>query len=584
MIRPLTRAVPVALPSLVLFLVLAVAVPAGSAARPGERIDRYLSAIEAFGFSGAIAVVHEGEVVLRAGYGLADRETRRPYTPDTVQTQGSVTKQMTGAAILVLDARGELSVDDTLAQHFDDVPEDKRGITLRELLTHSSGMVGGIGSDEEPIDASTYVERAMAEPLRFEPGTGYGYSNAGYTLLGIVVQRVSGRDYEHFLREELLLPAGMEDTGYVLPAWDPDRLAVGYRNGERWGLVHGRGWRDDGPGWHLRANGGLHTTVDDMARWLGTLRGEGVLDVATARRWTTGTVDEGSGDSFYAYGWVESTSPWGRTISHDGGNGIFSAVAAWLPEREFFVYLHGNSSMKPAYREDENVLAAAFDPDFAMPPLVAADEDARPESARAREGTYRLGRGSVELMADDTRLIAKLRGQSTLDLLLRPTDAQRVRFTDLNRRVQDAMDGLRAGDPAALAGMVGADEDPAPPTRRLLDRIEQIGGLQELHVIGTFANAPGSALAPYGPWTTFVYAEFENWNQYWNLVWNEDGTYRGNAQGPWPSFTLVPTGEATYRAVQQETPWHAVDARFEDGCLVIGSDRACPVDGPAEGP
>lgn len=540
-----------------------------------ERIDRYLLAMEALGFSGAIIVSHGGDVVLREGYGLAERETRRPYTPTTVQTHGSITKQMTAAAILLLESRGELSVDDSIEQYFDEIPQDKRGITLHQLLTHSSGMPGGIGPDDEPIEAQAYVERAMAEPLEFEPGTGYGYSNVGYALLGLIVERVSGQSYESFLREELLLPAGLAETGYVLPEWGEDRLALGYRDGELWGAVHGRGWLDDGPNWHLRANGGLHTTVDDMHRWLSTVRGRGVLDAETTRRWTTGYVTEGSSDSRYAYGWVVRDTEWGPMIDHNGSNRIFSADFFWLPERDLFVYIQGNTSMIPAEQQRDRLLAAAFDDGFLMPPLVEPDVDARPEDAEERVGTYRVNGGTLELTADDTRLVAKVSGQPALDMMLKHTEEQRSRFAELNRRTEDAMDKLEAGQEDALADIMGGDEDPVEAARVLLDRISRFGNLKALHTIGSFDNVPGSRFEDLGPWTTFVYAEYENWNQYWNIIWDSDGIYQGTASGPWPSFILVPTAEEQYTAVRQEPPWDTIGLRFEEDCLVATELRAC---------
>jgi CubicO group peptidase (beta-lactamase class C family) len=541
----------------------------------GKRIHRYLSAMETFGFSGAIVVSHQGEMVLREGYGLADRKTRRPYTPKTVQSHGSITKQMTAACILLLASRGELSVTDSITRYFDDLSPEKQGITLHHLLTHSSGLPGGIGPDEDPIDAETYVQRIMNEPLQFDPGMGYAYSNVGYALLGILVERVSGRGYEDFLRDELLLPAGIEDTGYLLPDWEEERLALGYRKGELWGLVQGRGWIEDGPSWHLRANGGLHTTVDDMLRWLDTLRGRGPLSTEAVERWTTGYVDEGAGHSHYAYGWVIRDSEWGPMIAHSGSNRIFSADFVWMPGREFFLYIQGNSAMVPARGQRERLLAAAFDPEFSMPPLVQAQQNPRPEVAAERVGIYGLGEGFLEVTADDTRLLAKLWGQSALDLFLQPTDEQRDWFAELSRRTQRAMEAVQAGKKDALAGMIREDADVVTATGELLGRIEEIGGLQKLHVIGTFENVPGSRLEKFGPWTTFVYAQFENWNQYWNLIWNEDGTYRGNASGPWPSFTLIPTSEGQYRAVQQGVPWHTADLRFEGSCLVSAAVRAC---------
>lgn len=542
------------------------------------RIDRYLRAMEAMGFSGAVAVDTGGNVVLRKGYGLADRQTGRPYTPATVQTHGSITKQMTGAAILLLEYRGKLSVDDAITQYFEDVPEDKRNITIHQLLTHSSGLPGSIGRDIEPIGAEAFVNRAMAAPLEFEPGSAYSYSNVGFSLLGIIVERVSGTAYETFLREELLLPAGLAETGYLLPDWDPERLAVGYQGGERWGLVHQRQWREDGPGWHLRANGGLHTTVDDMHRWLETVRGRGVLPEDPAARWTTGYVDEGGGDSKYAYGWAVHDTELGPMVAHNGGNGIFSADLVWLPEQAFFLYIQGNTSVVPAARQRDALLAAAFDPGFAMPPVVAGSDTAGPETAKAREGKYWINEGSIELKADHTRLIALLSGQNALDLMLGHGEEQRTRFAKLNRRAMDIARKLEAGREDAMQGMVGDDEDAVARARSMLDAIERAGELRSLDLVGSIANVPGSRFADYGPWTTFVRAEFEQSTRMWSVLWREDGTYRGTAIGPSsdvPSLILVPKEDGRYRGIRREPPWDTVDIRFEDECLVAVGPRAC---------
>ncbi|NEZ04932.1 beta-lactamase family protein [Wenzhouxiangella sp. XN201] len=541
-------------------------------------IDRYLRAMEAMGFSGAIIVDAGGKIVLRKGYGLADRQAGHPYTPATVQTHGSITKQMTGAAILLLEFRGHLSVGDTIDEYFDGVPEDRRNVTIHQLMTHSSGLPGSIGRDNEPISAEAFTERAMATPLDFEPGTGYSYSNVGYSLLGIIVERVSGKTYETFLHEELLLPAGLAETGYLLPDWDPERLAVGYQGGERWGRVHQRQWREDGPGWHLRANGGLHTTVDDMHRWLETVRGRGVLPEDAAIRWTTGYVDEGGGDSKYAYGWAVHDAEAGPMVAHNGGNGIFSADFVWLPEQAFFLYIQGNTSVVPAARQRDALLAAAFDPEFEMPPLVSGSNTAKLETAKAREGQYWLDEGSITLEADDTRLIAMLSGQNALDLMLGHGEDQRNRFDGLNRRAMEMVRKLEAGREDAMKGMVGVEEDAVARARSMLNVIERGGELKSLTLVGSIANVPGSRFADYGPWTTFVRAEFDQLIQMWSVLWHEDGTYRGTAIGPSsdvPSLILVPIGDDRYTGVRREPPWDTADIQFVDGCLVAADLQAC---------
>ena len=544
----------------------------------GKNIDRYLSGMEALGFSGAIIVSEGDEVLLSKGYGLADRETRRHYTSGTIQTCGSITKQFTAAAILLLESHGQLSVNDTIIKYFSRVPEDKKNITIHQLLTHSSGLPGGIGPDDESIEAQEYLDRTMSSSLQFSPGSGYGYSNTGYSLLAMIIEKVSGQSYETYLRKELLLPAGLTQTGYILPDWNRNQMAIGYRKGELWGEVYKRGWIEDGPNWHLRGNGGMHTTVTDMHKWLTTVQGHGVLKEDVAKHWTTGYVPENNGDSEYGYGWViYEHNRWGKIITHSGSNRIFEADFAWLTEKDFFYYIQGNTSMFPAANQGRNILTAAFDNSFVMPPKVQKTDAAKPETARQRAGMYRLKEGSLELTADDTRLFAKLTGQSVFDLMFSNSENQKSRFAELNNRTRIAMDKLQKGQKDALSVMIGKGDNPVEFTEPFLRRINQIGNLDSLHVIGTFENEQGSQFYESGPWTTFVYAEFENWNQYWNLIWNSDETYKENRSGPWPTFVLIPTGTGQYRGVSQGHPWNMKEIQYKDNCLIINNQQACPI-------
>lgn len=555
-----------------------VATPTSETAEASiDRLDELLSRLEAMGFSGAVIVEHQGRVALRRGYGLADRETRRPYTSATVQTHGSITKQMTAAAILLLESRGELSVEDPIGKYFDGVPANKQGITLHQLLTHSAGFPGGIGPDNEPIGADEFVERAMAAPLEFEPGGEYSYSNVGYSLLGIILEKVTGRGYETFLREELLLPAGLAETGYLLPNWDQERLAVGYLDGERWGRVHRREWREDGPGWHLRANGGLHTAVDDMRQWLAVIQGRGPLAPAVAEKWTTGYVDEG-GDSMYAYGWAVHDSELGRMVAHNGGNGIFSADFIWIPGKDFFLYIQGNTSVIRAASLREGLLRAVFDPGFELPPRVRPRSDADPAQASSRTGSYESDGGHIRLIADYTRLIALLSGQDTFDAVLDHGDEERRQINELNRRAARIVERLQQGREDAMEGLVREDEDAAARARSMLDAIERGGELRSTELVGSVVNEPGTRFADYGAWTTFVRAEFEDGPQMWGILWREDGTYRGTAIGPpsdVPGFILVPTAPNTYTGIERGPPWRRIEVRFDGECLALGGLRAC---------
>jgi hypothetical protein len=137
------------------------------------------------------------------------------------------------------------------------------------------------------------------------------------------------------------------------------------------------------------------------------------------------------------------------------------------------------------------------------------------------------------------------------------------------------MNRLQSGREDALSGLLQEDGDAVAATAPFLLRINQIGKLDCLHVVGTFANAPGSRLYESGPWTTFIHAEFENWNQYWSLIWDEDGTYKEDRRGPWPSFTLIPTGEDRYAGVNTERPYRMISLRFAGNRIDFEDQPAC---------
>jgi len=307
-----------------------------------DEIRHYLSQLETLGFAGVVAVSLEGQPVLVEGYGLADREKHLPWTPATVSTVGSLTKQFTGATLLLLQEQGLLSVEDPIAKYFDAVPDDKRSITLHHLLTHSSGIVDLEGAgDFDPIRREEFVRRVLEQPLGSPPGERYQYSNAGYSLLGAVIESVTDMPYEQFLREAVLAPCGIYETGYILPAWGAGRLAQGYEAGQRWGTVLERPFAEDGPYWVLRANGGIHSTAYDMLRWVQALMMGRILSPESMAAYWAPHISEG-GDSHYGYGWSIVDAEESTLITHDGSNGIHFAEAVIAPSRELAVFLQTN--------------------------------------------------------------------------------------------------------------------------------------------------------------------------------------------------------------------------------------------------
>jgi CubicO group peptidase (beta-lactamase class C family) len=300
---------------------------------PGAALDAIVRERAPKGWSGVVLVAKGGEVVLCKGYGSSDGGAA-PMRADSVMAIGSNTKPFTAAAILRLQSAGKLKVSDTLGTFFPDAPADKRPITLHQMLTHTSGLgeyhdVPGEGGDFATMTRDEAVRRILAEPLRFAPGAESGYSNCAYTLLAVLVEQLSGRTWEDFLRDELLLPAGMKDTGFFgEERWPDARVPAG--RGERTVL-------DNRPThwpltWSLKGAGGIVSTGADMLRWQQALRGDTLLDAPT--RAAAFSVQHESAEMPGAgegYGWMVLTSRRGtRVLNHAGADDMGFCASLFL--------------------------------------------------------------------------------------------------------------------------------------------------------------------------------------------------------------------------------------------------------------
>ena len=235
----------------------------------GERIDElFVRDVDSGEFSGAVLVAQEGQVLLREGYGFANREEQIPNTPETLFSIQSIGKLFTYAAILMEEDQGHLSLDDPIQLYIPGFPNGDK-ITIQHLLYHRSGLLhyphdlpGHIyGALSEPIAMEELTEEFGAFPLKFEPGTQFSYSNAGYTMLANVIESVGGVRFDEYLQANIFNPAGMNET---IADWSntiPD-LAVGY---EQVNDTFIQTLADHVS--HCVGAGTVYSTVDDMHRW-----------------------------------------------------------------------------------------------------------------------------------------------------------------------------------------------------------------------------------------------------------------------------------------------------------------------------
>lgn len=330
------------------------AAPAGTAAaaaRCDPALDAALGAWARAGFSGSVAVSTGGRVDCLAAYGSADDAAGRPNTVGTVFSIGSVTKAFTAATVLDLAAKGRLGLDDRVGRFLPQLTGPVAGVTPRQLLLHTSGLTGSHGQDHRPLSREAALAAISGLRLAFPPGSGYLYSNAGYTLLGLVIEAVSGRGYRaHTAATILRLPGGRVAGGF----WDgapaaPGPRAVGYLDGGRAG-----GSGDfAGPHWALDGNGSLAMTMRDLADWTHALFTGRLVAPAAVDAIVTPGHDLGEGRS-ETPGWVSVDASVHGTpfLAAAGGGGDVGhdAIVAWVPRERRVVAVASN---KPGVSAEE---------------------------------------------------------------------------------------------------------------------------------------------------------------------------------------------------------------------------------------
>ncbi|MHC4080469.1 MAG: serine hydrolase domain-containing protein [Planctomycetota bacterium] len=397
----------------------------------GRELDELLAACAEWGYSGSVLVVRDDEVMLRNGYGLANREQRTPNTPDSLFELASVTKHFTAAAVLQLEESDRLSTDDPIARWLPGVPDEHAGVTIGHLLAHTSGFprMGPSGSGE---DAAAAARDYLAGGRVREPGAAFEYWNGGYALLAMIIERATGQSYQSYCREHLFEPAGMRDTGFCREPFPEHLLAHGYEADYDVGAASAHSY-----GWEYRGMGGIVTSVADIERWDRALRAGRVLR-------STGKLQTPGASGYAGGGWVERSSR-GTTQITLAGNVAGFNVAAWrFPDEGSLVVVLCNTSGN-AFPVGMHLSRRLFgQPGFLhMPPRqVALDE----VELQALCGSYRSADGSsLVLRRDGGAVRVAAEGQAAVQLLLdgraRIPDAVRETIETAEVLLRDVIDG-----------------------------------------------------------------------------------------------------------------------------------------------
>ena len=278
----------------------------------------------------ALMVRYNGKVVLAAGYGFANLEHNVPVTPQTVFQSGSVGKQFTAMAVMILIEEKKLDLDDPISKYLD-VPNAWSAITVRHLLTHTSGLGDypekfSLQQDHTEDDLLNMIK---AQPLGFAPGEKSSYSNLGYVMLGILIHKVSGEFYGDLLQKRVFTPLGMSHTRVISEADIIPNRAAGYRLKN--GTLKNQEWV--APITNTTADGSLYFTIEDLAKWDEALEKRKILSKAGVEQlWTPVRLNDGS-VAPYGFGWhVAKTDSGHRLVEHGGVGQGFAAYIGRYPD------------------------------------------------------------------------------------------------------------------------------------------------------------------------------------------------------------------------------------------------------------
>jgi CubicO group peptidase (beta-lactamase class C family) len=341
----------------------------------------------------AVGVARGGKVLLTRGYGMANLEASIANTPETVFESGSVAKQFTAAATVILAVDGKLSLDDPARKYVPELPDYDRPITIRHLLTHTSGLrewSALVEAQGWPRGSRRHTQAELLglvtrqRALNYPVGDYYSYTNSGYGLLFTIVERVSGMSFDEFSQQRLFRPLGMTHT-----AWRDDFTEIVPNRAQAYS-PDGAGWRLNMPFEDVVGPGGLLTTVGDLLRWNEALTnrtlGAAVVDSMSRRmRLTNGRVIE------YALGLFFTTYRGIGEISHSGSTAGYSTFLSRYPDRDSLsvaVLCNASNANAGAYA---HALVDGVVADF--PPAPALDTAAADSAAFARYvGVYRGAR------------------------------------------------------------------------------------------------------------------------------------------------------------------------------------------------
>ncbi|HEX6188243.1 MAG TPA: serine hydrolase domain-containing protein [Pyrinomonadaceae bacterium] len=341
----------------------------------------------------SLAVVKNGQIILAKGYGLANVEHQVPAKAETIFQSGSMGKQFTAMAVMMLVEAGKLSLSDPITKYFPDSPAAWKNITVRHLLTHTAGTADYPRDFDFRRDYTEdeLLKRAQAVPLAFQPGEKWSYSNLGYVLLGLLIHKASGQFYGDYLQERVFRPLGMTTARIISEADIVPNRAAGYQLVK--GELKNQNWVS--PTLNTTADGALYLTVYDMAKWDAALYTEKLVKKESfVAMWTPVKLNNGKAEK-YGFGWALDEIRGHRRIEHGGTWQGFKSYITRYVDDKLTVIVFANLRQANPSRIAQKV-AGIYHAEL-LPPVAEAIADKEPAvTARAKEIVSKATEGSLD--------------------------------------------------------------------------------------------------------------------------------------------------------------------------------------------
>jgi CubicO group peptidase (beta-lactamase class C family) len=377
-----------------------------------SKVDEYLAArMRSNHFSGSVLIAQHGKIVVAKGYGMADIEQKVPNMAETKFRLGSVTKQFTAMAILELEERGKLRVQDPICKYVSDCPKNWQTITIFNLLTHTSGIPNFTKlpdyekSMAQPTTVPELLARFEGKPLDFPPGSQFNYSNSGYEVLGAILEKVSGESYQAFLKKNIFDILGMLDSGYDNDSHTIMNRAQGYTFSSD-GLMKAPYIDMSIP----FSAGGLYSTVLDLYKWDRALYTEKLVSKKSLGEMFTPF----KGD--YGFGWVITKEFDRKQMDHGGGINGFSACIRRFPDDDAAVIVLSNVDTASSGEISHDLAAILFGEKYDLPKEHHAIK-LNPSIYAAYIGKYKLGPNFIiTVTREGNKLMTQATGQTKVEI------------------------------------------------------------------------------------------------------------------------------------------------------------------------